>query len=144
MTLTCGQQKMGRIQECCVEFHVKNVREFLKSAGFKRRKRLSAGRFFGFSRHHPSPSSQNGAHHTITTSFALVLTIMATTTATLSTTTGPDPAVMEAIERGNSVVFLDIALGEGPNAASLGRIKLELFTKDVRNNDKRCDYWNDV
>lgn len=55
-----------------------------------------------------------------------------TTTATLSTTTvGPDPAVMEAIERGNAVVFMDIALGEGSGAASLGRIKLELFTQDV-------------
>jgi len=46
--------------------------------------------------------------------------------------TGPDPAVMEAIERGNAVVFFDIALGEGDNAAELGRIKLELFVKDVR------------
>ena len=57
---------------------------------------------------------------------------MATTTATLSTTTGPDPAVMEAIDRGNAVVFMDIALGEGEGAAPLGRIKLELFTQDVR------------
>lgn len=54
-------------------------------------------------------------------------------TTLLSTTAGPDPAVMEAIERGNAVVFMDIALGEGDGgAASLGRIKLELFTQDVR------------
>jgi hypothetical protein len=45
---------------------------------------------------------------------------------------GPDPLVMEAIERGNAVVFFDICLGEGENAAELGRIKLELFVKDVR------------
>ena len=45
--------------------------------------------------------------------------------------TGPDPAVMAAIERGNAVVFLDVALGEGDNSSDLGRIKLELFVKDV-------------
>jgi hypothetical protein len=50
----------------------------------------------------------------------------------MATTTGPDPAVMDAIERGNAVVFFDICLGEGENAAELGRIKLELFVKDVR------------
>lgn len=44
---------------------------------------------------------------------------------------GPDPDVMAAIERGNAVVFLDVALGEGTNAADLGRIKLELFVQDV-------------
>jgi hypothetical protein len=44
---------------------------------------------------------------------------------------GADPEVMEAIGRGNTVVFLDVALGEGANAAELGRIKLELFVKDV-------------
>ena len=44
---------------------------------------------------------------------------------------GPDPAVMAAIERGNAVVFLDVALGEGDNSSDLGRIKLELFVKDV-------------
>lgn len=44
---------------------------------------------------------------------------------------GPDPAVIEAIEkRGNVVVFLDVALGDGEHAANLGRIKLELFTSD--------------
>ena len=59
---------------------------------------------------------------------------MSTFTTTLSTTTGPDPSVMDVIERGNAVVFLDIALGEGDGAASLGRIKLELFVKDVRMN----------
>lgn len=45
--------------------------------------------------------------------------------------TGPDPAVMEAIERGNSVVFLDVALGDNAGAPLLGRIKLELFVQDV-------------
>eukprot|EP00977_Amphora_coffeiformis_P014623 scaffold4133_cov146-Amphora_coffeaeformis.AAC.7 len=51
---------------------------------------------------------------------------------TIPDATGPDPAVMEAIERGNAVVFLDVALGEGAGAPVLGRIKLELFVKDVR------------
>jgi hypothetical protein len=49
--------------------------------------------------------------------------------------TGPDPAVMAAIERGNKVVFFDVALGGGSDGADdaedkskpLGRIKLELF-----------------
>jgi hypothetical protein len=45
---------------------------------------------------------------------------------------GPDPAVMEAVGRGNAVVFLDVALGDGDSAVPLGRIKLELFVKDVR------------
>jgi hypothetical protein len=45
---------------------------------------------------------------------------------------GPDPAVMEAIERGSAVVFFDVALGDGENAKELGRIKMELFVKDVR------------
>ena len=44
---------------------------------------------------------------------------------------GADPAVMDAIERGNAVVFFDVVLGEGANAAELGRIKLELFVNDV-------------
>jgi hypothetical protein len=54
------------------------------------------------------------------------------TANTVMTTAGPDPAVMEAVERGNAVVFLDVVLGEPPQEASLGRIKLELFAKDVR------------
>ena len=53
--------------------------------------------------------------------------------------TGPDPDVMAAIERGNKVVFFDVALGGGsdggPDAEDksrpLGRIKFELFVKDV-------------
>jgi hypothetical protein len=53
--------------------------------------------------------------------------------------TGPDPAVMAAIERGNKVVFFDVSLGGGsdggPDAEDkskpLGRIKMELFVKDV-------------
>lgn len=44
---------------------------------------------------------------------------------------GPDPAVTAAIERGNAVVFFDVALGEGANSADLGRIKMELFVRDV-------------
>ena len=44
---------------------------------------------------------------------------------------GPDPAVMEAINRGNAVVFLDVVLGGGKDGNPLGRIKLELFVKDV-------------
>ncbi len=46
---------------------------------------------------------------------------------------GPDPAVMDAIDRGNVVVFFDIEMGEPPPGKStpLGRIKLELFAKDV-------------
>ena len=60
---------------------------------------------------------------------------------------GPDPAVMEAIGRGNKVVFFDIAMGGDTNdnndnstatststsggGIALGRIKLELFVKDV-------------
>jgi peptidyl-prolyl isomerase H (cyclophilin H) len=55
---------------------------------------------------------------------------------TVTTTTGPDPAVMEAIERGNAVVFFDVALGEGTNAPVLGRIKLELFVQDC---PKTCE-----
>ena len=49
----------------------------------------------------------------------------------IPTATGPDPAVMEAIERGNSVVFLDVALGDNAGAPLLGRIKFELFVQDV-------------
>ena len=48
--------------------------------------------------------------------------------ATASLQHGPDPAIMEAINRGNAVVFLDVVLGGGN---PLGRIKLELFVKDV-------------
>ena len=44
---------------------------------------------------------------------------------------GPDPEVMAAIERGNAVVFMDVVLGEDSNFVELGRIKLELFVKDV-------------
>ena len=49
-----------------------------------------------------------------------------------TTTASADPNVLAAIERGNAVVFFDVALGEGTNAAALGRIRLELFVKDVR------------
>lgn len=48
----------------------------------------------------------------------------------MATTTGPDPAVMDAIQnRGNAVVFFDIAMGD--EEVPLGRIKLELFVQDV-------------
>ena len=74
---------------------------------------------------------------------------------------GPDPLVMEAIERGNAVVFLDVAMGgSGDDATTsrdnavpidfdpattpledgtmtyLGRIKLELFVQDC---PKTCE-----
>ena len=49
---------------------------------------------------------------------------------------GPDPYVMEAVKRGNIVVFFDVAMGESPNeSGGLGRIKLELFVKDVSNSE---------
>jgi hypothetical protein len=51
--------------------------------------------------------------------------------SSLSATTNCDPSVMEAIDRGNAVVFLDIMIGEGTQAVELGRIKLELFVNDV-------------
>ena len=52
---------------------------------------------------------------------------------------GPDPAVIDAINRGNQVVFFDVAMGEADSdndngqesSIALGRIKLELFVKDV-------------
>lgn len=49
---------------------------------------------------------------------------------------GPDPEVMQAINKGNAVVFLDVSLGEGSNASYLGRIKLELFIRDC---PKTCE-----
>jgi hypothetical protein len=50
---------------------------------------------------------------------------------------GPDPEVTAAIEeRGNTVVFFDVTLGNDANAAELGRIKLELFVKDVSRKKK--------
>jgi len=45
--------------------------------------------------------------------------------------TGPDPAVMNSIEKGNKVVFFDIEMGEPGKGTPLGRIKLELFVKEV-------------
>ena len=63
-------------------------------------------------------------------------TMASTAAAAASLQQGPDPAVMEAINRGNAVVFLDVVLGGGKEDKSgggnpLGRIKLELFVKDV-------------
>jgi hypothetical protein len=67
--------------------------------------------------------------------------------SSLSALGGPDPDVIAAVEqRGNAVVFFDVALGGDESnssknkqqsgggrggAADLGRIKLELFVKDV-------------
>ena len=48
----------------------------------------------------------------------------------------PDPNVLAAVERGSSVVFFDVSLGEGESAADLGRIRMELFTKDC---PKTCE-----
>mmetsp|Transcript_11880 Transcript_11880/g.14747 ORF Transcript_11880/g.14747 Transcript_11880/m.14747 type:complete len:200 (+) Transcript_11880:113-712(+) len=52
---------------------------------------------------------------------------------------GPDPAVMDAVKRGNKVVFFDIAMGDAQDEESsvmLGRIKLELFVQDC---PKTCE-----
>lgn len=49
---------------------------------------------------------------------------------------GPDPAVMDAIHRGNAVVFFDVAMGEAQDGGLLGRIKLELFVKEC---PKTCE-----
>jgi peptidyl-prolyl isomerase H (cyclophilin H) len=59
---------------------------------------------------------------------------------------GPDPMVMDAIERGNAVVFLDVAMGGDDTnnideanmhaTTLLGRIRLELFVKDC---PKTCE-----
>jgi hypothetical protein len=53
---------------------------------------------------------------------------------------GPDQDVMAAIDRGNVVVFFDIAAGEGTASSELGRIKMELFVNDVSNGPvvSRC------
>ena len=49
---------------------------------------------------------------------------------------GPDPAVKEALDKGNAVVFFDVALGEGENSAEVGRIKIELFVPDVSKREE--------
>ena len=76
----------------------------------------------------------------------------------MMTGSGPDPLVMEAIERGNAVVFFDVAMGggddiprsiptdfdpsttpleqDGTTITYLGRIKLELFVQDC---PKTCE-----
>mmetsp|Transcript_24731 Transcript_24731/g.69440 ORF Transcript_24731/g.69440 Transcript_24731/m.69440 type:complete len:213 (+) Transcript_24731:102-740(+) len=70
---------------------------------------------------------------------------MNATTASTNLMGGADPAVMEAIDRGNAVVFFDVVLGgEDPSGntvssseeAPLGRIKIELFVKDC---PKTCE-----
>eukprot|EP00586_Coscinodiscus_wailesii_P003789 CAMPEP_0172478960 /NCGR_PEP_ID=MMETSP1066-20121228/3194_1 /TAXON_ID=671091 /ORGANISM="Coscinodiscus wailesii, Strain CCMP2513" /LENGTH=208 /DNA_ID=CAMNT_0013238947 /DNA_START=97 /DNA_END=723 /DNA_ORIENTATION=- len=58
---------------------------------------------------------------------------------TLSLPSGPDPAVIEAITKGNKVVFFDVTLGadeKGNGGNALGRIKLELYVKDC---PKTCE-----
>jgi peptidyl-prolyl isomerase H (cyclophilin H) len=49
---------------------------------------------------------------------------------------GPDPLVLEAVERGHAVVFLDVAMGTEGDETPLGRIRLELFTQDC---PKTCE-----
>jgi hypothetical protein len=65
-----------------------------------------------------------------------------TVAAAASLQQGPDPAVMEAINRGSVCVFLDVVLGGGTEDKSggspLGRIKLELFAKDVSKPGSWC------
>ena len=61
--------------------------------------------------------------------------------AASASTSGPDPAVMEAVGRGNCVVFFDVVLGGtateggggggGKGGQHLGRIKMELFCSEV-------------
>jgi peptidyl-prolyl isomerase H (cyclophilin H) len=66
-----------------------------------------------------------------------------------SNNNGPDPLVMEAIARGNAVVFFDVAMGGDKNSdfdpssttndgttTYLGRIRLELFVQDC---PKTCE-----
>ena len=60
------------------------------------------------------------------------------TTSIISGIGKPDPMVMEAIHRGNSVVFFDIALGADEAATLVGRIKLELFSSQVGFVVLRC------
>ena len=44
----------------------------------------------------------------------------------------PDALVIDAINRGNVVCFFDISIGDAKTSGSdLGRIKFELFAKDV-------------
>mmetsp|Transcript_22081 Transcript_22081/g.26230 ORF Transcript_22081/g.26230 Transcript_22081/m.26230 type:complete len:197 (+) Transcript_22081:93-683(+) len=58
----------------------------------------------------------------------------------MANVSGPDPVVLDAINRGNAVVFFDIALGDDIEDAdrrkNLGRIKLELFVKEC---PKTCE-----
>ena len=59
-------------------------------------------------------------------------------TATQTTVQGPDPAVMDAVNKGNTVVFFDVVLGgdDQTDGKALGRIKLELYSKDC---PKTCE-----
>jgi|AntRauTorckE5430_2_1112549.scaffolds.fasta_scaffold03322_7 hypothetical protein len=56
----------------------------------------------------------------------------------MSKITGPDPSVMNAIEKGNKVVFFDMEMGELGKGTPLGRIKLELFVKEVSECTYHC------
>ena len=83
----------------------------------------------------PLPAVPTSNHRKVTTTTPRIETMD-------NPQTGPDPAVQSAIERGNKVVFFDVALGGSDDATTtgekeeksvkmLGRIKLELFVKDV-------------
>mmetsp|Transcript_1754 Transcript_1754/g.2517 ORF Transcript_1754/g.2517 Transcript_1754/m.2517 type:complete len:199 (+) Transcript_1754:60-656(+) len=55
---------------------------------------------------------------------------------TSQSVSGPNPYVMDVINRGNSVVFLDVTLGDIDGGKHLGRISLELFVIDC---PKTCE-----
>jgi len=70
---------------------------------------------------------------TNTNNFIIIMSAMVAPPTSAAVPSGPDPNVMQAIERGSAVVFFDIGLGDG---VVLGRIKLELFVKDC---PKTCE-----
>lgn len=82
----------------------------------------------------------------VSTTSQLIRVDSAPSASMMQNSIGPDPAIMEAINRGNKVVFFDVALGGGgggtDDAAAdgggkpLGRIKLELFVNDC---PKTCE-----
>merc|ERR1712232_677461 len=59
-----------------------------------------------------------------------------TMTTTSTTLAGPNLHVMECVNRGNSVVFFDITMGDGEHKTELGRIRMELFVNDC---PKTCE-----
>ena len=87
------------------------------------------------------PNPANGKHESNTTDVTKIFrfgsTFIMTSITNLPLT--PDPNVTEAINRGNAVVFFDVTLGgddKGAGGSELGRIKLELYTKDC---PKTCE-----